>query len=75
MPEGVKFDIYSNEKGALPAYVVQAFDTKTNEINMAYDVQTKIISEQDTLNFHTSYVNVLTQILDNPEVKIADLKL
>ena len=42
---------------------------------MAYDVQTKITSEDDVSNFHTYYLNVLKQVLDDPAIKIADIQL
>ena len=45
------------------------------QIDMAYDVQTKITSEEDVGNFHTYYLNVLKQVLDDPSIKVADIKL
>jgi hypothetical protein len=75
MPEGVEFDLYTNGNCALPAYVIQVFNTKTKEIDMAYDVQTKITGEEDVGNFHTYYLNVLKQVLDDPAIKVADIKL
>ena len=75
MPEGVEFNLYTNGNSALPAYVVHAFNTKTKEVEVAYDVQTKITSEDDVGNFHTCYLNVLKQVLDDPDIKVADIKL
>lgn len=75
LPEGIEFDMYSNGKGALPAYVVQFLNAKTMEIDMAYDVQTKITSEEDVRAYHSLYLNVLRQVLENPQIKIADIKL
>ena len=75
MPEGVEFNLYTNGNSALPAYVVHAFNTKTKEVEVAYDVQTKITSEDDVSNFHTCYLNVLKQVLDDPDIKVADIKL
>lgn len=75
MPESVEFNLYTNGNSALPAYVIQALNTKTKEIDMAYDVQTKITSEDDVSNFHTYYLNVLKQILDDPDIKVADIQL
>ena len=75
MPEGVEFNLYTNGNSALPAYVIQVLDAKTKEIDMAYDVQTKITSEEDVRNFHTYYLNVLKQVLDNPDIKVADIQL
>ena len=75
IPKGVEFNVYSNGKGALPAYVVQFLNSETHEIDMAYDVQTKIISEEDVRVFHNCYVNVLKQVLDNPQIKVSDIDL
>ena len=75
IPEGVEFNLYTNGHGALPAYVIQVLNTKTKEIDMAYDVQTRIISEEDVSNFHTYYLNVLKQVLDDPGIKVADIQL
>jgi hypothetical protein len=75
MPEGVEFNLYTNGNSALPAYVVQVLNAKTKEIDMAYDVQTKITSEDDVSNFHTYYLNVLKQVLDDPGIKVADIQL
>ena len=75
MPEGVEFNLYTNGNCALPAYVIQVLNSKTKEIDMAYDVQTKITSEDDVRNFHTYYLNVLKQVLDNPAIKVSDIQL
>ena len=75
MPEDVEFDLYTNGNGALPAYVIQVLNAKTKEVVMAYDVQSKITSEDDVSNFHTYYLNVLKQVLDDPGIKVADIQL
>ena len=75
MPSNVEFNIHSNGKGALPAYVVQLFNPTTKEIIMAYDVQTKTTSEADVARYHAMYLKVLNQILDNPDINIADVEI
>ena len=75
LPEGVEFNLYTNGNSALPAYVIQVLDAKTKEIDMAYDVQTKITSEEDVSNFHTYYLNVLKQVLNDPDIKVSDIQL
>ena len=75
MPEGVEFNVYTNGRGALPAYVIQVLNAKTKDIDMAYDVQIKTTSEEDVSNFHTYYLNVLKQALDDPGIKVADIQL
>ena len=75
IPDGIDFNIYSNGNGALAAYLIQIFNAKTNEITMAYDVQTKITSKEKVKAFHDMYVNVIKQVLDNPEIQLRDIKL
>ena len=75
MPEGVEFNLYTNGNCALPAYVIQVLDAKTKEVDMAYDVQTKITGEEDVNNFHTYYLNVLKQVLNDPDIKVSDIQL
>ena len=75
VPVGIEFDMYTNGKGALPTYVIQFLNAKTNEIDMAYDVQTKIISEEDVRVFHSYYVNVINQVMDDPRIKVSDIQL
>lgn len=74
-PENYEFLIYSNERCALPAYLALLYDTNSGDIVMAYDCQTKIITENDVDIFHKNYVNLLNQIVENPNIKIADLKI
>ena len=75
MPENIEFNLYTNGNCALPAYVIQVLNAKTKEIDMAYDVQTKITSEDDVRNFHSYYLNVLKQVLDAPNIKVSDIQL
>lgn len=74
MPKGMEFNIYSNEKCALPAYVAQLYDIDSGEITMAYDVQTKIISEEDVKSFHENYIKTINQVIENDEIKIKNIK-
>lgn len=71
----VEFNVYTNGKGALPAYVIQFLNTRTNEIETAYDVQTKITSEEDVRIFHSQYLFVLDQVLKNPQMRLGDIEL
>ena len=75
MPKGIKFKIYSNEKCALPAYLAQLYDVNTGEIDMFYDVQTKIISENDVEIFHKKYLSIIDQVIDNPQIKVGDISI
>lgn len=68
----VTYNLYSNGKGALPCYLVLLYDVNSNEIRMGYDVQKKITSEQDVLNFHNRYLKMLNDVLDNPELMLKE---
>ena len=74
MPEGLEFNIYSNEKCALPAYLGVLYDLNKQEMQIAYDVQTKIVTEQDVHNYHQRLTNILDQVIDNPQILIKDIK-
>lgn len=74
MPEGLDFMIYSNEKCALPAYLGVLYDLNKQEMQIAYDVQTKIVTEQDVHNYHQRLTNILNQVIDNPQILIKDIK-
>ena len=73
--EDIRYDIYSNEKGALPCYLALLYDINTKEVRMCYDCQSKIIKEKDVINFHKKYVDVLTQIIENEEITLTEIKL
>lgn len=75
MPNGLVFDIYSNKKCSLPAYVALLYDDVTGDIRIAYDCQTQIINEGDVDTFHTNYLSIINQIIDNIDVKVEDIKL
>jgi len=68
LSEDLNFEIYSNGKCALPAYLAQFYNVKTGEMAMAYDCQTKIISEQGIADFHKKYLKVLNTIIERPEM-------
>ena len=74
MPEGLDFMIYSNEKCALPAYIGVLYDINKQEMQIAYDVQTKIITEEDVTSFHKKLTEIINQILDNPQILLKDIK-
>ena len=69
MPDGLEFEIYSNEKCSLPAYIALLYDDNKGDIRIAYDCQTKIINEDDVNVFHVNYLYIISQIIDNPNAK------
>ena len=72
-----KLDIryYSNGKCALPLYVAVMYDYINNEINIGYDGQVQLMTEQNIEQFHKNLILCLNQILENPEIKIKDIML
>ena len=66
--------IYSNEKCALPAYIGVLYDLNKQTMQIAYDVQTKITTEEDVIAFHNRLTNILSQIIENPEILLKDIK-
>lgn len=74
-PNGVKFDMYSNGKGALPGYLIMIYDTNTNSVRIGYDVHTKTTSEAQVARFHGMYKHVINQVLANPQVILGDITL
>jgi len=75
LPEGMEFQIYSNGKCALPCYVAQLYDVDAGHINMAYDAWTEIINDKHVDTYHKNYLTVINAVIDNPEIKIEDIKL
>ncbi len=73
MPEDLEFFLYSNEKSVLPCYMALLYNAQKNEIIMDYDVQTKIISEEDVKNYHNSLLKLIDTVLNNPNLKLKDL--
>ena len=69
------FQIYSNGKGALLAYIAMMWDVDTNQITVAYDCQTKTHSAEAIKKYHQALLSVLDQILNNEEIKIQDIEV
>ena len=65
--------IYSNGKGALPAYIALMLDVNTNEIHVHYDIQTQMCTPEQLIEFQNTYVNVIESVLKNPESKLDEV--
>ena len=74
-PKDLQFDMYSNEKCALPAYLALFYDIEKGDILMYYDVQTIITTGQDVDKFHKNFVSVLKQITENPNINISEIEV
>lgn len=72
-PDGVSVQVLSNGKGALPAYVALMYDVKTNAIDVAYDVQDKMISAGQLMDFHNQYLRIMEIVLKQPAEKLGEI--
>lgn len=70
MPEGLHLQVYSNGKGALPAYIALMHNVKTNEIYVNYDVQTQMCSPEQLIEFQNIYMKVVETVLNNPDTPL-----
>ncbi len=73
MPAGVKFQIHSNGKGALAAYIALMLDLNTNEIHTIFDVQTQMCTPEQLIDFQNTYIRVIEAVLAAPDVKLGDI--
>lgn len=69
-PEGISLQVHSNGKGALVAYAALSYDVNTKEITTFYDIQTKMITPQQMVDFQNLFVHVVEQVLANPDTKM-----
>lgn len=72
-PEGIKFQIHSNGKGALVAYVALMVSSKTDEVDVIYDIQTKMTTPPQLAEFQNTYVHVIETVLDASDKKLNEL--
>lgn len=63
MPKGIQFQVYSNGKGALVAYIAMVMDPQTKEIAVTYDVQDLLITKETLEDFQNYYVQVIEKVL------------
>lgn len=73
MPEGVNFQVHSNGKGALPAYIALMHDLRSNEINVIYDVQTKMCTARQLIDFQNAYMRVVESVLESPDKVLGEM--
>jgi len=72
-PEGVTLQVYSNGKGSLVDYLALIYDINTKEINMVYDVQTRMITPEILIDFQNLYIQIIEKVLENPTMKLEEL--
>ncbi len=73
VPSGVKFQIYSNGKCALPAYVAVVYDVATGDMKIVYDCQTKLMNGEDIKRFHEKLMQTLEVAIKVPQTQIKDI--
>lgn len=66
-PEGVSFQVHSNGKGALVAYIALMVSPKTDEVEVVYDVQKLMITGAQLADFQNMYTRVIETVVDNSE--------
>lgn len=74
-PQGINFQLYSNGKCALPAYLATMFDVESHEMEMIYDCQTKIINEKNVQHFHKNLMNLLKNVIEDPNKLIKEISM
>lgn len=73
--EGVKVNFYTNGKCALPCYVALLYDYLNSEINVGYDAQIKLMTEENVKIFHQNLIKCIDQVTENPDMLIKDINL
>lgn len=72
-PKGIQFQLHSNGKGALPAYMALMLNTETKEVYAMYDIQTKMCNTDQMIEFQNTYVKVIESVLKSPDAKLGEL--
>ena len=67
MPKGMSLQVYSNGKGALVTYMAMIYDVDTHEVYVNYDVQTKMVTPVQMVEFQNLYVHVMEAVLNSPD--------
>ena len=73
MPDGITTQVHSNGKGALPAYIAMMQDLKTGEIQVVYDVQTKMITPAQLVDFQNLWIHVAETVMAKENEKLNDI--
>lgn len=73
LPNGIKLQLYSNGKGALPCYMALMHNVNTNEIYAMYDIQTKMCDADQMIDFQNTYIKVIETVLAQPEAPLNEL--
>ena len=72
-PKGVHMQVHSNGKGALIAYVAMMHDVVSDEINVVYDIQTRMISPAQLMEFQNTWVQVIQAVVADPDKPLGEV--
>lgn len=72
-PDGVTLQILSNGKGSLVTYMALMHNVKTGMIDVAYDIQTKMVTPAQLMDFHNLYISVIERVLAEPDRQLSQL--
>ena len=72
-PKGVRMQVHSNGKGALIAYVAMMHDVQSDEITVVYDIQTRMISPAQLMEFQNTWVHVIESVVAAPEKPLGEI--
>ena len=72
-PKGINFSLHSNGKGALATYMALMLNIDTKEVYAMYDVQTKMCSTEQMMEFQNTYIKVIEAVLKFPESPLNEL--
>lgn len=73
MPEGIRMQVYSNGKGALVAYIALMHDVRSGEIEVTYDIQKRMITPAQLVDFQNSWVHVVETVLAQDDKPLDDI--
>ena len=72
-PQGVRLQVWSNGKGALVTYLAMMHDVDTNEISVNYDIQTKMVTPGQLIEFQNLFIHVVETVLDKPATPLGEI--
>ena len=73
MPEGLNLQVYSNGKGALVTYMAMIYDVNSHEIYVNYDIQTRMVTPVQLVEFQNLLIHVAETVVANPDKPLEQL--
>ena len=69
----MRLQVWSNGKGALVTYLAMMHDVDTNEISVNYDIQTKMVTPGQLIEFQNLFIHVIETVLDKPATPLGEI--